>query len=93
MDEMLQGLYDKTEELIADAEKAAAEGDIAALAARGHDIKGMTSNFGMTAISDIAGRLERQAKEKFPLETLADIVTKLRPVYKDTRAQLDAFMQ
>lgn len=93
MDEMMQGLYDKTEELIADAEKAAAEGDIAALAARGHDIKGMTSNFGMTAISDIAGRLERQAKEKFPLETLADIVTKLRPVYKDTRAQLDAFMQ
>lgn len=93
MDEMMQGLYDKTEELIADAEKAAADGDIAALAARGHDIKGMTSNFGMTAISDIAGRLERQAKEKFPLETLADIVTKLRPVYKDTRAQLDAFMQ
>jgi len=93
MDEMMQGLYEKTEELIADAEKAAAEGDIAGLGTRGHDIKGMTANFGMTAISDIAGRLERQAKENFPLETLADIVAKLRPIYQDTRLQLDAFMQ
>jgi len=93
MDEMMQGLYEKTEELIADAEKAAAEGDIAGLGSRGHDIKGMTSNFGMTAISDLAGRLERQAKEKFPLETLAEIVVKLRPVYQDTRLQLDVFMQ
>lgn len=93
MDEMMQGLYDKTEELITDAEKAAAEGDIAGLGTRGHDIKGMTANFGMTAISDIAGRLERQAKEQFPLDTLADIVAKLRPVYTDTRVQLDAFMK
>ncbi len=93
MDEMMQGLYEKTEELITDAEKAAAEGDVAALGARGHDIKGMTANFGMTAISDIAGRLERQAKEKFPMDTLADIVAKLRPAYSDTRAQIDAFMQ
>lgn len=93
MDEMMQGLYEKTEELIADAEKAAAEGDIAGLGSRGHDIKGMTANFGMTAISDLAGRLERQAKEKFPLDTLAEIVVKLRPVYQDTRLQLDAFLQ
>lgn len=93
MDEMMQGLYEKTEELIVDAEKAAAEGDVAALGARGHDIKGMTANFGMTAISDIAGRLERQAKEKFPLDTLVEIVEKLRPTYSDTRKQIDAFMQ
>lgn len=93
MDEMMQGLYDKTQELIAEAEKAAADGDVTGLAARGHDIKGMTANFGMTAISDIAGRLERQAKEQFPIDTLAEIVAKLRPAYNDTRAQLDAFMQ
>lgn len=93
MDDMMKGLYEKTEELIADAEKAAGEGDIAGLAARGHDIKGMTANFGMTAIADVAGRLERQAKEKFPLDTLSDIAFKLRPVYNDTRAQLDAFMK
>ncbi len=93
MDEMMQGLYEKTEELIVDAEKAAAEGDVAALGARGHDIKGMTANFGMTAISDIAGRLERQAKEKFPLDTLIEIVEKLRPTYSDTRKQIDIFMQ
>lgn len=93
MDEMMVGLYEKTEELITAAEQAVTDNDVAALVHRGHDIKGMTSNFGMTAVSEIAGRLERQAKENFPLETLADIVKQLRPAYNDTRSALDGFMK
>lgn len=93
MDEMMVGLYEKTEELIAAAEQAVTDNDVAALVHRGHDIKGMTSNFGMTAVSEIAGRLERQAKENFPLDALADIVKQLRPAYNDTRSALDAFMK
>lgn len=93
MDEMMVGLYEKTEELITAAEQAVTDNDVAALVHRGHDIKGMTSNFGMTAVSEIAGRLERQAKENFPLDTLADIVKQLRPAYNDTRSAIDAFMK
>ena len=93
MDEMMTGLYEKTEELIDAAEQAIKDGDLTALSGRGHDIKGMTSNFGMTAVSEIAGRLERQAKENFPIDALADIVDQLRPAYTDTRQALDSFMK
>lgn len=92
MNEMMAGLYEKTEELIAAAEQAVNDNDVAALVHRGHDIKGMTSNFGMTAVSDIAGRLERQAKENFPMDTLAEIVRQLRPAYDETRRAIDGFM-
>lgn len=93
MDEMMVGLYEKTEELITAAEQAVTDNDVAALVHRGHDIKGMTSNFGMTAVSDLAGRLERQAKENFPMDTLSEIVRQLRPAYNETRSMLDGFMK
>ena len=67
--------------------------DMKALIGRGHDIKGMTSNFGLTALSDLGARLERQAKENFPLDALADIVKKLRPTYYDTRSIVDKWMK
>lgn len=93
MNEMMDGLYQKTEELIAAAEKAVADKDIKALSGRGHDIKGMTSNFGITVLSELAGRLERQAKENFSLDVLAEIVSKLRPVYYETRSALDKWIK
>jgi signal transduction histidine kinase/CheY-like chemotaxis protein/HPt (histidine-containing phosphotransfer) domain-containing protein len=93
MDEMMDGLYQKTEELIGAAEKAIAANDTTALAARGHDIKGMTSNFGLTSLSEISGRLERQAKEKAPMEVLEELVQKLRPTYYDTRSSLDKWLK
>ncbi|MDF3025455.1 MAG: hypothetical protein K0R10_2816, partial [Alphaproteobacteria bacterium] len=59
----------------------------------GHDIKGMTSNFGLTAISDLGARLERQAKENFAIDILADIVKKMRPTYYDTRSIVEKWMK
>lgn len=93
MDEMMDGLYQKTEELIAAIEKAATDGDIATISMRGHDIKGMTSNFGLTALSELAGRLEKQAKEKAPIESLAEQAQRLRPIYYDTRSVLDKWLK
>ncbi|MDE1153936.1 MAG: ATP-binding protein [Micavibrio sp.] len=93
MDEMMDGLYQKTEELIAGAEKAAQEKDIKALQGFGHDVKGMTSNFGMTALADLGARLERQSKENFSIDILTDIVTKMRPTYYDTRSIVEKWMK
>jgi signal transduction histidine kinase/DNA-binding NarL/FixJ family response regulator/HPt (histidine-containing phosphotransfer) domain-containing protein len=93
MEEMMEGLYQKTEELIAATEKAVAAGDTAALIGRGHDIKGMTANFGLTGISDLAGRLERQAKEGFSADKLKEIVDNLRPTYYNTRSAVDKWMK
>ncbi len=93
MDEMMQGLYEKTEELIGTAEKGIEAKDLKALQGAGHDIKGMTSNFGLTAISDLGARLERQAKENFAIDILADIVKKMRPTYYDTRSIVEKWMK
>lgn len=93
MDEMMLGLYEKTEELIGVAEKAIEAKDLKALQGAGHDIKGMTSNFGLTAISDLGARLERQAKENFAIDILADIVKKMRPTYYDTRSIVEKWMK
>jgi HPt (histidine-containing phosphotransfer) domain-containing protein len=93
MDEMMDGLYQKTEELIAGAEKAVQDKDAKALVGFGHDIKGMTSNFGMSALSDLGARLERQAKEDFSINVLAEIVKSLRPTYYDSRSIVEKFMK
>lgn len=93
LNEMMDGLYQKTEELIGAAEKAITANDLKELNGRGHDIKGMTANFGLTGLSEIAGRLERQAKENFSIDILADIVKKLRPTYYDTRSAIDKWMK
>lgn len=89
--EMMNGLYEKTDELITSAEKAVAEKDVKSLARRGHDIYGMTANFGLTAISEPAHQLDRQAKDNAPIEALAIIVSQLRPAYESTRKAIDAW--
>ncbi len=89
LDEMMDGLYQKAEELIAAAEKAIAENDTKNAGVRGHDLKGMTANFGLTGLSEIAARLERQAKENFPADKLSEIIQKLRPMYYDTRSAVE----
>jgi len=93
MDEMMEGLYQKTEELIGNAEKGIEAKDMKALISAGHDIKGMTSNFGLTALSDLGARLERQGKENFAIDVLGDIVKKMRPTYYDTRSIVDKWMK
>ena len=93
MDDMMQSLYQKTDELITALEKAVKEKDIVAIATRGHDIKGMTANFGLTHTSDIAGQIEKQAKQKGDIQALAALAEKLRPSYEQTRIYLDQFLK
>ncbi len=85
MDDMMKSFYDKTDELIASAEKAVADRDPKAISGRAHDIKGMTANFGLIALSEVAAKLSKQAKEGASQEALLDTVNQLRPVYADTR--------
>jgi signal transduction histidine kinase/CheY-like chemotaxis protein/HPt (histidine-containing phosphotransfer) domain-containing protein len=62
MREMIEDVLVKTDELVADAQKAAEEKDLKALALKCHDLKGMTGNFGMKEISDLASVTEKEAK-------------------------------
>ncbi|MDD9899936.1 MAG: ATP-binding protein [Alphaproteobacteria bacterium] len=89
--DMMNGLYEKCEELITEAEAALEKGDANALGGRGHDIKGMTANFGLTGISGLAGQIERKAKDGWEAKKLSDQVLKLRPVYNETRKALESW--
>lgn len=93
LDEMMQDLYSKSEELITAAEEALEKQDYEALRGRAHDLKGMTSNFGLTGISDTAGPIEKGARDQQDFETLAPQVKKLRPNYDKLREQLDEWFK
>jgi len=93
LDEMMQDLYSKSEELIAAAEQALKDQDYDALRGRAHDLKGMTSNFGLTGISDTAAPIEKGARDQIPFDQLAPHVEKLRPNYDKLREQLDEWFK
>lgn len=88
LDEMMQDLYNKADELIDEIEKAFADGNYTDLRARAHDLKGMASNFGLTGVSELAAPIESGAREEKPLADLEKSVTKLRPTYKALRKDL-----
>lgn len=91
--EMMGDFYHKTEEMIVTAEKNLEAKDVPALARLGHDMRGMTANFGFTALSEIAAKLEQQARENIPIEGLSNIIGKLRPVYYDSRTAAEKWLK
>lgn len=90
---MMHDLHEKAEELITDAEKCLAEDDMKGLSGRGHDLKGMTSNFGLLEISNLAGQIERKAKGGWKADQLAEIVSSLRPLHNETRDAVEAWIK
>jgi len=62
LNELLTDLIVKTEEILGAMDEATKAGDLAALAARAHELKGMAGNFGLVEISSIAAQAERKAK-------------------------------
>lgn len=90
---MMKDLYDKSDELIANLNKAAADGDAKALFGFGHDLKGMTANFGMSGISKTAAAIEAGGRAEQPnMEELRKLVAQLEPQYKELRSLLDAWL-
>ena len=94
--DMIDGLYQQTEEIIGNAEKALQAQDFAVLGARGHEIKGMTANFGLMALSAIGGKVEKAARGEAPetqIEQMQRWVRDMRPTFYDTRSALDKWIK
>jgi HPt (histidine-containing phosphotransfer) domain-containing protein len=62
LEELLSELISKTDEILKQMDEAAKLGDLQALAARAHELKGMAGNFGLVEISTIAAQAEKKAK-------------------------------
>lgn len=91
--EMLDDLYQKSEELITAIEDEFKSENYTGLQGRAHDIKGMTANFGLTGISEIADPIENGARAQKPLAELEPHVTSLRKTYVELKQQLDIWAQ
>lgn len=89
LSELLNDLVAKTEEILAAMDQAVQTGDLDALAARAHELKGMAGNFGLVEISSIAAQAERKAKNKEAdgIENLVDSLpgasVRARSILKD----------
>jgi len=92
-DELMKGFYEKTESLIETAEKSVEAKSVKALTACGHDLAGMTSNFGFTALGDVARRINRLGRDNASVQAMAPQVAQLRALYTESRAAAEAWVK
>lgn len=88
--DMLKDLWEKGEELIISMQRAMTEKSLQNMAARAHDIKGMTANFGIRELSATAATIEKLAKSNGQMDDIGPLVRKLMPLFDDSR---DALMR
>ncbi len=60
--DLLQGFFEKGDELVRSIGVCYVEKDLAALAARAHELRGMAGNFGFDAVANLAGAIETAGK-------------------------------
>lgn len=82
--ELLEGFYEKTEEIIQALTAANENEKIEELHARGHELKGMAGNFGFKKLSRTAERIEKQAKDKKTANIASDI-SALPEIYTESK--------
>ncbi len=85
---LLDGFITKAEELVSQAVTHADEQNIPALAARAHELKGMSGNFGMKHLSALSGDIEKSAKTGQSQSALAN-VSKLNAAFAQTKTAFE----
>ncbi len=85
--QLLEEVFDKADEILQAMEKAVQENDLIALYARAHELKGMTGNFGLVEISDLAAQTETGAKAN-QKDSIATLIRRLPHANSRARAEL-----
>lgn len=76
LNELLDGVIEKAQEIIAGLEQSLEDKSAASVGARGHELKGMAGNFGLTELSRLAGDVEKAGRAG-DLESAAPLVARL----------------
>lgn len=76
-DELVRGALDASTDMIAALDSALKENDLQKLAAKGHELKGMAGNFGLSEMSRMAGEIEKQAKQGAIDDQVTNIIADL----------------
>lgn len=91
LQELIDGLLDKAEEIVLALDVAVNTQDRATVTARAHELKGMAGNFGLTELSKAAEVLERTAKNDDAAD-LGPIVKNIPGAYKRARVAINEWM-
>lgn len=91
--ELIQGLFEKSDEIIPQMETAYTEGDRDKLRARAHELKGMAGNFGLAGVSEKAAMIERICRdEETPLAEAKDYIELLLSANERSKIAVDKFI-
>ncbi len=90
--ELLGGFLDKSSEIIDAIETLIKEDNIPSLGARAHELKGMSGNFGMMKVSDIAGAVEKAAKMSQKSLAVSE-ARKLKAADEETKAAFKKWLE
>ena len=66
--DMIESVFDETDRLLTALQEALSGSDWEGLRARAHELKGMSANFGMTRIAEIAGGIEKALRREESLD-------------------------
>lgn len=93
INELLDGLFVKADEIIISLEMAANENDIDEIVARAHELKGMTGNFGLSQISSMAARMEEDARSEVSDADYPGRVAKLPNALKNAKKAIEEWQE
>lgn len=91
LQEMIDGLLEKAEEIVLALDVAANTGDRTALTARAHELKGMAGNFGLSELSRVAGNLESASKDD--AHDVSALIGAVPDSYRRARAEIMRWME
>lgn len=90
--EMLEEVFTKSEEITASMKTALEEKNTAETSARAHELKGMTGNFGLIHISDLASKIEAISKGE-SLDGVNELMDQMPAALAKARAATDEWLK
>ena len=91
LQDMVDSLTSKADEIVDSLQQAIIIKDIEALAARGHELKGMCGNFGLKQLSEIGNIIEKAAKDH-SLDGLFEIIDALPETNMRAKQAINAWI-
>jgi HPt (histidine-containing phosphotransfer) domain-containing protein len=91
-DDLIRGLFDKTDEIVDALAAAAANGDQKAMTQRAHELKGMAANFGLKELSGVAAEAEKALKEN-RTEGIGNLLSTLPAANQRAKEALQTWMK
>ncbi len=88
---MIDGLFDKLEEIIGGLDDNSLQGDMESVTARAHDLKGMSGNYGLLEISKVAADIEASTRQHHMDEAKA-LMSMLPEAGQRARSALQAWL-